>query len=141
MPLHVAECTTLDYPKFLEVEKAAWVDDPFTKILFPGPFPEEGKGFRIQEMEKQRQEDTSIRWLKVVDTDSNTDEGIAFAQWHIYADHLPGPRKTRSFVTGCNIEACELIFNGMADQRDRLVGDKNLVCTYEVFLGHLMRHG
>lgn len=129
MSLRVVKCTTLDFLRVTEVERAAWSDDPFTQILFPGPFPEGMGEFRAQEMAKQMEEDPTTRWLKVVDSEAtDPNEGIAFAKWHIYADQLPGPRQTRSFGDGCNIEACELVFGGLAKQRDRLVGDKKLVC-------------
>lgn len=131
MPLKVVNCTTLDFPRAADVEKAAWADDQFSSIMFPGPFPEGAAAFRAQEMAKQMQEDPTTRWLKVVDSDAaNPDEGIAFAQWHIYADRLPPAKKMRSFGDGCNIEACELVFGGLMEQRDRLVGDKNLVCMF-----------
>lgn len=129
MPLKVHPCTTLDYPRSVEVERRAWAQAPFTKILFPGPFPGDMAELRAQEIAKQVEEDPTTRWLKVVDTDlSDPDEGIAFAKWHVYADQPANIGRSRSFGEGCNTEACELVFGGVSKSRDSIIGGKNVVC-------------
>lgn len=131
MPLQVLPCETQDFPRAVEVEKAAWADDKFTSILFPGPFPPGMAEFRTQEMARQLQDDPTTRWLKVVDTDSlKPEEGIAFANWHVYNDGVPKPKTTRTFGEGCNAEACELVFGGLAKQREHWIGDMSCVCAF-----------
>ncbi|KAK5083715.1 hypothetical protein LTR05_006219 [Lithohypha guttulata] len=128
MPLKVLPCTTLDYPRSVEVERRAWAQGPFTKILFPGPFPEDMAELRAQEIAKQVEEDPTTRWLKVVDTDLfDPDKGIAFAKWHVYADQPANTGRSRSFGEGCNIEACEFVFGGVSKSRDSIIGGKNFV--------------
>lgn len=110
MPLRVLPCTSQDFPRAVEVEAAAWADDPFSPILFPGPFPPGMAEFRAQEMAHHLEEDPTTRWLKVVDTDTQRpNEGIAFANWHVYKDGVPKPKTARSFGEGCNAEGRHMI--------------------------------
>lgn len=128
MPLQALPCTTLDFPRLFEVEHAAWLDDPFTPMLFPGPFPPEVADFRIQEMARQLEEDPTTRWLKVVDTDSTKpEEGISFAKWHVYKDGPPKAQR-RTFGAGCNVEACELLFGSLAQRHEQWIGGVSCVC-------------
>ena len=134
MALKVLPCTKADLLRIVQVEQAAWADDPFTPILFPGPFPEEILEFRIQEMAREIDEDPTVRWLKVIDTEqSNDNEGIAFAKWHVYRDGTPTPTLGRLFGEGCNVEACKLVFGGLAEKRDRILDQKSCVCEYSQF--------
>ncbi|KAH8160331.1 hypothetical protein CIB48_g7910 [Xylaria polymorpha] len=118
MPLILQLATEADAPRAAVVEKAAYAPNPFDKVLFPGPFPEPepGRNPRAEEMAKEFREDSTVRWLKVVDTDIEPTEDnkqmIGFAQWNI-RDNLkpfPGPR---NFGPGCNVEACDAIFGGL----------------------------
>lgn len=130
MPLEVRPCVPADFTRAAEVERAAFADNPFTDLLFPGPFPEGALEFRSQEIAKQFEEDPTTRWLKVVDTDLSSDEGgdgIAFAKWNVYEDHAPGARPMREFGPGCNAEACKLVFGGLAAQRERILGERRSI--------------
>ena len=139
MPLQVLPCTSQDFPRIIEVEKAAWADDPFTPILFPGPMPPGMAEFRAQEMARQLEDDPTTHWVKVVDTSSQRpDEGVAFANWHIYENGLPKALGSRAFGEGCNVDDCEQVFCGLARQRERHIGDESCVCM--VFVHFLRFH-
>lgn len=129
MPLSVLPCNTSDIEHAVRVEQKAFDKDPFNPIFFPGPFPEDGKKARIDNFIKDMQEDPTVRWVKVVDTDSpNPSEGIAYALWQMYFDKKldvgpPGP-----FSVGCNVELCEVYFGELADIRRKIVGGTNCAC-------------
>lgn len=129
MPLELKPCTVSDYPRVVAVEAAAWADNPFNKILFPGPFSDETAELRAHEIAKQVEEDPATMWLKVVDTESIDPElGVAFAKWQIFKDKSPGPRPARTFGQGCNVEACEKLFGELGELREKYVADRNCLC-------------
>lgn len=92
MPLELYPCTPNDFPRIVQVEREAYADDQFTPILFPGPFPEGGDEFRVQDILKQSEADPTTRWVKVIDTDLPQSRGIAFAKWNLYHDSPPPQR-------------------------------------------------
>lgn len=143
MPLIVQPAEDSDATRIAEIERLAYADSALTPILFPGPFPPDALAMRAEGLIAQRQADPTIRWLKVVDTDTN--ELIAFAKWNII--NMPTPwtqssqssqqtqetqqqqqqepnKSSRQFGPGCNVEACEEFFGGIHRRRDELVGGK-----------------
>ncbi|KAI1757093.1 acyl-CoA N-acyltransferase [Xylaria castorea] len=118
MPLILQVATEADALRAAVLGKAAYASNPFDKLLFPGPFPEPepGRNPRAEEMAKELREDSSARWLKVIDTDIEPTEDnkqmIGFAQWNIKDGSQPPPGP-RAFGPGCNVEACEALFGGM----------------------------
>jgi hypothetical protein len=132
MPLVVQPATEADAPRAAEIERLAYAPNPFNKFLFPGPFPEpeSGRNPRAEEMIKVLQEDPSVRWLKVVDTDIEPTEDnaqmIAFGQWNL-KDGRQIPEKPRTWGPGCNAEACDALFGGLAQLRAKHFGDKKHV--------------
>ena len=92
MPLELRSCTADDFPRIVEVENAAYADDAFSPILFPGPFPEGIQEFRVQDLAKQSSEDPTTHWMKVIDTDLPESRGIAFAKWNFYHESPAPPR-------------------------------------------------
>lgn len=130
MPLELKPATEADAKRAAIIERDAYAPNPFSRILFPGPFPPEALDGRAGFLATELKEDSTTRWLKVVDTDLPEDEQmIAFAKWHIYTEK-PKPTAPRTFGPGCNVEACEMLFPGIAAQRMRILGDKPYVCKY-----------
>jgi hypothetical protein len=129
MPLELMPATEADALRAAGIESIAFGPSPFNKVLFPGPFPDSPLADRAESMAKALREDSTQRWLKVVDTDLEGDEQmIAFAKWHVFTEKPVLP--PRQFGPGCNIEACEKLFGGMREQRIRLIGDRPYVCEY-----------
>ncbi|KAI0203849.1 acyl-CoA N-acyltransferase [Astrocystis sublimbata] len=122
MPLIIQVATETDAPRSAAIESAAYAPNPFNKILFPGPMPapESGRTPRAEELAKTLREDSTVRWLKVVDTDIEPTEDnkqmIGFAQWNIKDGSEPRS-KPRTFGPGCNLEACEALFGGLYELR------------------------
>ncbi|KAI0193198.1 acetyltransferase [Xylaria flabelliformis] len=131
MPLILQIATEADAPRAAVIEKAAYGPSPFDKLLFPGPFPEPepGRNFRAEEMAKELREDSSVRWLKVVDTDIEPTEDnkqmIGFAQWN-FKDGTKPPPPPRNFGPGCNAEACDALFGGLYKMRVKYHSGKKL---------------
>ncbi|KAI1401052.1 acyl-CoA N-acyltransferase [Hypoxylon fuscum] len=125
MPLELRQADGEDAPRAAQLEAAAYAPNPFNRILFPGPFPPEALDGRAQQMLHGLKTDARIKWLKIIDTDlpEGPEQMIAFAEWHIYHEK-PQPTQPRTFGPGCNKETCEMLFGGIAKQRQRIMGDK-----------------
>lgn len=128
MPLRLCPADESDARRAADIEHVAYTPNPVNGILFPGPFPPDVLDWRAQQLASDLEGDSSTRWLKVVDTDlpEGPEQMIAFAKWHIYSE---SPKPTpRTFGAGCNAEACELLFGGIAKQRVRILGDQPYFC-------------
>lgn len=147
MPLTLHPCTPSDLPRAVLTERAAFATDPFTPILFPGPFPSGTLEFRVQDLAKQMAEDPTTRWLMIVDTGEGPQQaevarsqgqGIAFAKYNVYIEGQPaegeksGNGSGRSFGEGCNVEACEMVFGGLAETRERMLGSRRCLCELSI---------
>lgn len=127
MPLELRPADGSDARRAADIESAAYAPNPFNRILFPGPFPPGVLDGRARQLVAELDSDGSTRWFKVVDTDlPPKEQTVAFAKWHVY-DKSPKPTP-RTFGAGCNVEACELLFGGMAKQRVRILGDRPYYC-------------
>ncbi|KAI1412607.1 acyl-CoA N-acyltransferase [Hypoxylon sp. FL1857] len=126
MPLELQPATEADARRSADIEAAAYAPDPFNKILFPGPFPLNVLDGRASLLVAELKADPTTRWLKVVDTDlPDAEQMIAFAKFHIYPEK---PQLTpRAFGSGCNAEACEMVFGGLMKQRVRIMEDRPYV--------------
>ncbi|KAK0384754.1 hypothetical protein NLU13_7232 [Sarocladium strictum] len=119
-PFSVFPATEADAASSIAVENAAFSGGALDGILFPGPFPDEDSGeTRPAQLAREVREDPSMRFMKVVDTESG--EPIAFARWLVNdANWEP---KERAFGPGANQEACEILFGQMAKaHKERWIG-------------------
>jgi GNAT superfamily N-acetyltransferase len=131
MPLQLLPVEDADFRRAVDLERLAFGSSPYNPILFPGPFPPDTAEKRAQELIIQRKEDSTTRCLKIVDSSLKGDEAIiAFAKWHIYDPKPAASIKPREFGPGCNVEACALLFGGMAQRREKLIGDRHYVCAF-----------
>jgi GNAT superfamily N-acetyltransferase len=131
MALVLQPATEADAVRAADIEKQAFMPNPFGKFLFPGPFPEPAPGQEPGTVQMLKHlKDPSTRWLKVVDTDIEPSEDnsqmIGFAQWNIN-DGSQIPATPRGFGPGCNVEACEAVFVGLADKRAKTAAGKKHV--------------
>lgn len=141
MHLEVRPCPPTDFPRAAVVENRAFGDNQFSKILFPGPFPDNKFELRAKELASEMESEPANRWYEVVDIDAeNPNEGIAFAKWQIFADKLPSPRQNRRFGKGCNVEACERLFGDLAAMRPKYVADKHCLCTFFILRPDKLLH-
>jgi hypothetical protein len=129
MPLQLLPAVAADVPRAVAIERDAYAANPFSPVLFPGPFPADALARRAAEVLAQKDADPTTRWRKIVDTDIPGDDGIiAFARWTVYAAG-PGPKPVvRAMGEGCNIEACEAVFGGVAKMHERVRGERSCVC-------------
>ncbi|KXJ95733.1 acetyltransferase [Microdochium bolleyi] len=126
MPLQVCPATEADAARLVEIERDAYAGNPFTPFLFPGPMPPSAGAGRAAELAEQLRADATARWAKVVDTDV-PGLTVAIAKWHVYDQGADKPAP-RTFGPGCNIEACEALFGGLAGVRERTMEGKP--CVY-----------
>ncbi|KAF4778702.1 acetyltransferase [Colletotrichum scovillei] len=127
MPIEIQPVLESDLRRCAEIEKLAFSGSPLDPVLFPGPMPEDMMGIRAEELAKQFREDTTVRFHKAVDTDLSGDEAIiAWSKWNAYSEGLPVP-KPRVWGPGCNEEACNKLFHGLDEMRQRLMGGKKVV--------------
>ena len=86
MPLVVQPADESDAYRAALIERDAFDSSAFNSILFPGPFPPDVLKFRAEELLKQRRNDDTAVWVKIVDTDIEANEDntqmIAFAKWY-----------------------------------------------------------
>ncbi|CAJ2501002.1 Uu.00g038550.m01.CDS01 [Anthostomella pinea] len=127
MPLELQPATEADARRSVDIEGEAYGPNPFTPILFPTPLVPGAKDFRVAELAKELREDKTSLWLKVVDTDLEGEQMIAFAKWNVCTEKLV-PAPPRKFPSNCNVEACELLFGTIAKQRVKHVGDRPHLC-------------
>jgi hypothetical protein len=128
MPLVLRPGEDADATRMAEIERTAFADNKLTPFLFPDPFPDEALEKRAEGLIAQRQNDPTTRWVKVVDTDTDTDELVAYAKWNIMdkpKDPEPGRQE---FGPGCNIEMCKEYFGGIYRKRAELMGGKAYCC-------------
>jgi hypothetical protein len=126
MPLILQEAFEADATRIVEIERLAFAPTSLSPILFPGPFPLDAAAERAEALIKQLHEDPTVRWMKVVD--SETSEMAAFAKWDIVEKPKPKTIRARKFGPGCNIEACEEFFGGIHQKRGELMGDRPHCC-------------
>lgn len=125
MPLVVEFAHENDIQRLLDILYAAF-QDPWDQIMFPRvPGPEE----RIASMARWRDEiliNPNIKFLKVVDTD--LDEIIAFARWHIYRFERPEREwedaPSRSWDEGTNVDAANEFYYAIHETRKKIMSGK-----------------
>ena len=134
MPLQLLPSGPADARRIAQIEHEAYAPNPNNRILFPGPFPDNVLDYRAEEMASSLKTDDSVRWLKVIDTEIEGDNGlVGFAQWNIWPSGAPTP-KARVFGPGTNPAACEALFGGITEGRARLMGDMPYVCKcFQIF--------
>lgn len=131
MHLELRSRRSSDFVRAAQVERNAYSGNHFSKILFPGPFPDNLMELRAQEIEKEIEVEPANRWFQIVDTDAeDPNEAIAVAKWQIYTDKVAGPRQNRRFGKGCNVGACERLFGDLAAFREKYIVDKHCLCMY-----------
>lgn len=129
MPLVLQPAVEADVHRICEIERLAYATNRLSPFLFPGPMPPDAQEKRAERLVIQLHEEPTIRWMKVVDTE--TGEMAAFAKWDI----IEKPKTstfTRWFGEGCNVEACEEFFGGIHKKRNELMADKPHCCKFSL---------
>ncbi|KAH8675775.1 putative GNAT family acetyltransferase [Xylariales sp. PMI_506] len=133
MPLELKSVVPGDAYRAAEIEALSYAPNSFTTLLFPGPMPENAREMRAQGFIKEIEEATTLRCLKVVDTDlaDGPEQMVAFARWHIYLEpQTPSPPSattSRAARPGCNDEACDMLFGGIELRKQEIMGGKPYV--------------
>jgi hypothetical protein len=129
MAITVREVLDDDLLRAVEIEAAAYADNPLSPVLFPGPFPAESRQQSVSHLMQTRNSDPSVRYLQAYDEASG--QMVAFAKWSIYRTHeiaAGAQRPLRPFGPGTNSEACEAFFGTLASKKKQLMGDRPHFC-------------
>ncbi|KAF2749343.1 acyl-CoA N-acyltransferase [Sporormia fimetaria CBS 119925] len=86
MPLELHPMTDDDIPHFQRIMRAAFRFGIVAALFPKAPTPEESQK-DVERLTKENQEDPTVHFLKVIDTEKNN-EIIACAKWHIYEKEL-----------------------------------------------------
>jgi hypothetical protein len=129
MAIVVREASDDDLPRAIEVETAAYADNPLNPVLFPGPFPPDASKNRVPDLINLRNSDPTVKFLQAYDEE--TKQLVAFAKWSIYKTYeeaAASDRPMRSFGPGTNQEGCEAFFGILKSKKKELMGHKPHLC-------------
>jgi hypothetical protein len=144
MAIVVRKVSDDDLPRAIEVETAAYADNPLSPLLFPGPFPPDASVNRVPDLIEMRNSDPTINFLQAYDEE--TGQLVAFAKWSVYKTNeeaATSDRPMRSFGAGTNREGCEAFFGMLKSKKKELMGHKPHLCKYtrlSFFLGAVPFH-
>jgi hypothetical protein len=144
MAIVVRKVSDDDLPRAIEVETAAYADNPLSPLLFPGPFPPDASVNRVPDLIEMRNSDPTINFLQAYDEE--TGQLVAFAKWSVYKTNeeaATSDRPMRSFGAGTNREGCEAFFGMLKSKKKELIGHKPHLCKYirpSFFLGAVPFH-
>ena len=130
MPLITDKAQEADIPKLLDIMYTAFADDPWDRIMFPQIPPPDRRGLTIARWRDEVSVDPHTAFMKVVDTDLN--ESIAFARWHIYRTERPESEwkgaEARGWDEGTNVEAANEFYYKIHEKREKVMGGKPHCC-------------
>jgi hypothetical protein len=131
MAIVVREVSDDDLARAIEVETAAYADNPLSPVLFPGPFPPDASKNRVPDLINLRNSDTTVKFIQAYDEE--TKQLVAFAKWSIYKTYeeaAASDRPMRSFGAGTNREACEAFFGMLKSKKKELMGHEPHLCKF-----------
>jgi hypothetical protein len=131
MAIVVREVSDDDLSRAIEVEIAAYADNPLSPLLFPGPFPPDASKDRVPDLIKLRNSDHTVKFIQAYDEE--TKQLVAFAKWSIYKtdeEAAASDRPMRSFGAGTNREGCEAFFGILKSKKQELMGHKPHLCKF-----------
>lgn len=136
MPIEIQPVVEADLRRCAEIEHLAFAESVFNQVMFPGPLPEDFLGLRANDLARLIREDPTVRMFKAVDTELSGSEAIvAWCKINLHPEGMPTPNP-RAWGSGCNQEACNLLFVGMDQMRERLMKDKPCVCKCSIYRRH-----
>ncbi len=130
MPLELAQVTADDLPTVLQLQFAAFADDPMTQLMYPiRPTP---VAVVEKAIERGRKDflNPDTAFVKVHDTDSG--EIVALAKWSIYKHERPGEEwkkeEKRDWGEGVNVEAADALIGAIGEKRKKIMAGKPHCC-------------
>ncbi|KAF6805132.1 acetyltransferase [Colletotrichum sojae] len=128
MTIEVQPVLVADLRRCAEIEQQAFAESPLNIVLFPGARAEDGLGSRTDDLTKELREDPTVRMFKAVDTDLEGDQAIVgWSKWNVHESGMPAA-KDRVSPPSANDEAYRMMFVGLDQMRERLMGGKP--CVY-----------
>lgn len=129
MPLQLAPASEVDLPKILEVQFAAFAQDPVISLIFPvatssSPFE--------KALDRAREDfrNPDVAFMKVTDTE--TGEIVSFAKWLIYKHQRPeeewNKEEKRDWGKGTNVEVADAFFSAITRNRRKFMAGEPHCC-------------
>lgn len=126
MVLIVEEAQEADIQRLLDIMYAAFSKDPWDRIMYPQIPAPDARGASIARWRDEILIDSTMRFMKVVDTDIG--EIVALARWNVYKVERPESEwkstKPRDWDEGTNVEAANEFYNAMCEKRQNVMDGK-----------------
>jgi GNAT superfamily N-acetyltransferase len=129
MPLQLAPAGEADLPKILEVQYAAFAQDPINRLMFPVPTP---PSTFEKSLDRARRDisNPDVAFMKVTETE--TGEIVSFAKWYIYKHQRPeeewNKEEKRDWGEGTNVEVADTFFGLLTRNRRKFMAGEPYCC-------------
>ena len=129
MPLELARASAADLRKLLEIQFAAFAEDPMNAVMFPVPTPPSAFEKALERARNDFQ-DPDVAFVKVTDTDIG--EIVSYARWFIWKHERPeeewNKEKKRDWGEGTNVEAADAFVGAINEKRRKIMAGKPHCC-------------
>lgn len=129
MPFEINDVHDEDFPKFVpSLFGAMGGYSNFVNALYPDNLTAEGQQKAIQRFKMQKKLDPTVKWCKVIDTDTN--EIVGVAQWTVIQDMKPleedidGPPGT--WPNEESKQYCQALYKSFMERRRKLFRENDL---------------
>lgn len=133
MVIIVEKAKEADIQRLLDIMYAAFSTGSWNRIMYPGIPAPEARGASIERWRDEISTNSTIRFIKAVDTELH--EIIAFARWNIHEVERPESEwnniKSRDWDIGTNVEAANDFYNAICGARQKIMGGKPHCCKFE----------
>ncbi|CAI6333311.1 unnamed protein product [Periconia digitata] len=124
MAIILREASDADIPRSMEMESSAYAatSSASGSILFPGPFPPEGRQIRVQQIIDSGKNSATTFMLAI---DEETGEQMAFSKWCFYKteeEAKSAPPRPIPRGPGLNAGACQAFFGGLIEKKTEIMG-------------------
>ena len=131
MPLELAPAHEADLPRILEVQFAAFAQNPVNRLMFPVPTPpstfEKALGRARRDLFNP-----DVALLKVTDTE--TGMIVSMAKWFIYKHERPeeewNKEEKRDWGEGTNAEVADKFIGALNRKRRKFMAGKPYCCRW-----------
>jgi len=132
MPVELQPIVESDLAAVTRLERLGFAADPVMQAIFPTGDSESVVAHYASQHKNDLETDPTVQLWKVVDTDTN--ESIAFAEWHVQPERTTEELDTVGIELPeeANIELGTKLISQGIQARHRIMGGRPYVCTYSL---------